>query len=222
MQSLQSESPKQSIQQTIVKTSVDEFLAVSLPELFQNPDELHVMIDLETLALTEDAAITEIGAVLLVAKEGDERSKFFQRDTIDTFGRKDPNTIRWRKENELPWIEANVPKTVTLGYALNKALVDLNKWVESWKLKPEVEVIFWCKGTNFDAKILSHAYRIRGLTPFWKYYNIADLRTILRLFPQFKVPKDQIPHKALTDALIQSMQLIYALRELDRLKGNGV
>ena len=43
------------------------------------------MVDLETLALTEDAAITEIGAVLLTVNAEDGRNKFFQRDTIVPF-----------------------------------------------------------------------------------------------------------------------------------------
>lgn len=165
--------------------------------LTRNADtEFHFMVDIETLAVSSDAAITEIGAVGF-NKHG--AHCFFRVECIDTTGARSEETMQWRTDNKLPWAKEEMAEVRFVDYAL----ADFFQWITD--TAEGRTPILWCKGTDFDAVILKNtAVRVSvdHLIP-WKYNNINDVRTLLRLFPQFKVPRDQVTHNGLEDAILQ-------------------
>lgn len=156
--------------------------------LTRNQDtEFHFMVDIETLATSNHAAITEIGAVGYGCE--------FHTHCVDGEGERSVETIEWRLANNLHWKTESAP---TLQQALNNFFAWIG--IKADGRKP----ILWCKGTDFDATILANAARRTATASLpWKYNDINDVRTLLRLFPQFKVPRDQITHNALEDAILQ-------------------
>lgn len=166
--------------------------------LTRNQDtDFHFMVDIETLATSNNAAITEIGAV---SRNADETTEFFHIHCIDTEGEYSQSTLDWRRENNLHWATPDdVSDTVT---AIDTALTRFFAWIETKAAGRRP--ILWCKGTDFDAVILTNAAkrnRIKELP--WKYNDINDVRTLLRLWPQFKVPKELVKHNGLEDAIMQ-------------------
>lgn len=166
--------------------------------LTRNQDtEFHFMVDIETLATTSHAAITEIGAV---AKNPDGTNEFFHVHCVDTEGDYFQSTITWRRENNLPWPEPDEVSD-TVPY-IDIALTRFFTWIETKAAGRRP--IFWCKGTDFDAVIISNAAKRNNIAELpWKYNDINDVRTLLRLWPQFKVPKELVKHNGLEDAVMQ-------------------
>jgi len=191
-----------------------DFIAAGIPQpvdFLTQPNEIHFMLDLETLATTPDAAITEIGCVRL------DTGRTFNCHVIDTLGRRTPETILWRTENNLPW--KHVVDAESNCYPLYTALGMFFDWL---KLEANgAELVLWCKGTDFDKVIATAAAKSVDLIVPWKYNNFFDMRTLLKLFPQFKVPKEQVTHTALEDAILQACQLLKIAAELYEVKQEG-
>lgn len=164
--------------------------------LTRNQDtEFHFMVDIETLATSSNAAITEIG---VMARNTDGSNEFFHAHCIDNEGEWSQSTLDWRKENNLYWATQEMIRVPPIDYILNNFF----EWIihKAAGRRP----ILWCKGTDFDAVILSNAAKRNGIVELpWKYHDINDVRTLLRLWPQFKVPRDQVTHNALEDAVLQ-------------------
>lgn len=165
--------------------------------LTRNQDtEFHFMVDIETLATTSNAAITEIGAVNVSYLT----KWFYHAHCIDNLnGEWNQATLDWRKENNLPWYGVGSTEVKNCKDVLIDFFESIQK--EAAGRRP----ILWCKGTDFDAVIITNAARRYGIADLipWKYNDINDVRTLLRLFPQFKVPRDQVKHNGLEDAIMQ-------------------
>lgn len=172
----------------------------SINPLPNNPTDwdtpIHVMIDLETYALTPDAVILSIGAVKFDSKS--LYSEFYieldpeQQKTRAT----NPNTVKW-------WSEQPIPVPIGLA-SLDYALNEFRRW---YNYSSVVEGV-WCKGTDFDISILNHAYRNHtptGQVP-WKYSLARDCRTLFKLFPDLVPERDQARtlHNSLEDAKYQA------------------
>lgn len=127
-----------------------------------------VSIDLETLAKTEDAAIIEIGAVIV---EGEEIiGRFEANPSVESnlmSGRvKDESTLQW-------WVEQETkgnPCPLHGMEPLSNALMRLSDFLPSG-------VPIWARGPQFDINKLEHAMRHYALAFPWKYDVIRDLRT---------------------------------------------
>lgn len=70
---------------------------------------------------------------------------------------------------------------------------------------------FWCKGTDFDIAILEREATRAGVGVPWKYWQVRDLRTLMKRLPyvSLPVPSDHVPHSALSDAVHQHNNLAY-------------
>lgn len=155
--------------------------------------EFHFMVDIETLAVSNNAAITEIGAVSMHSDTS------FHCECWDDYGDRDPKTIQWRLDNNLYWVsEHSDPVSI--------ALYRFFEWVNA--CAGGREPILWCKGTDFDAVIISNAAKRHHFELPWKYNAIRDVRTLLQFFPQFKVPKELVKHNGLADAIMQKEYLL--------------
>lgn len=64
----------------------------------------------------------------------------------------------------------------------------------------------WARGPQFDVCAIENLMRIRGFTPPWKYYEIRDLRTVLK--KDNLVPFEGTKHVAEDDALHQVKNLL--------------
>lgn len=167
---------------------------------FFNDNEVHVMVDLETLGLTPDSVILSLGAVEFSHNTVDPVT-YYRQCSIEcqTNRRIDPSTLTW-------WIGQD-HKIPVGDYAVRDVIGYFNDWLQD--VNPDGrELIIWSNGTDFDIPLLYNVYKQIGLKPNWKYNSVRDYRTVSKLFSQ--VPKPEFvgqKHNALDDALNQARHL---------------
>lgn len=173
--------------------------------MLQDPDQIHVMIDIEAYDIVPSAVILSIGAVEIVGDvANDSRQKFYvELDPTTQFERTvSLATKQW-------WAAQAIP--VPIGNMhLREGLEKLTDFLMSFRKTP----IIWCKGTDFDTAILSHAYNQMRLSIPWKYSNVRDCRTLFKID---RVPQDKNnSHNALDDAINQANHLLDVMVRLNR------
>jgi hypothetical protein len=148
------------------------------------------MLDIETLDTTPTAKILSLGAVAVYGNETwyQEFATYLQ-------------TGRTASQAALEWWESKSVKPNG-----NKTLTDgLHEFSEWYKDQQFTEV--WCKGSDFDFVILADAYKSMGVETPWKYNEVRDLRTLIKVFPHIKSPAPYSNHHALVDAICQAQHL---------------
>lgn len=168
----------------------------------------HIMVDLETLGKSSDAAIAAIGAV-----EFDETGtgQYFYTtvnpESCEAVGLKlDASTVMW-------WMQQSADARAALNNAvtpLGVALAGFTEFVE----RCQAEQI-WGNGATFDNVILASAYAACGLSRPWAFWNDRCYRTLKNLYPQVPFTKPITAHNALDDATAQAK---HASQILARLK----
>ena len=159
----------------------------------------HVMIDLETMGTTPNAAIVSIGAVIF-----DPRYNIVSKDTFYTEldwrnqGRHfEPSTREWWSKQSV--IAKQVLHRGTIS--LPDALEDLTFWLPD-------DVRVWGNGPTFDISIPEDAFRQHKIDIPWKHWNIRDMRTAKDMFESQRgglpMPKLNNNHNALQDAINQA------------------
>lgn len=158
----------------------------------------HVMIDLETLGRTPDAAIASIGAVLFDPRYGIKcadtfyveidwkaSKRFVEKETVDW----------WRKQSK----EAR--KCLKGKTPLSEALEELDFWLPD-DCRP------WGNGPTFDISMLEHAFDQEQIETPWKFWNIRDCRTIKDIFESKRGGLNGnftgVKHNSLDDAKYQA------------------
>jgi len=168
----------------------------------------HVMVDIETLDTGTDAVILSIGACSVkVGELGNPDFVFYQEIHLSQADRKfDMSTVLW-------WVDQN-SKGATLPIKGTEPLKEVLEYFNRWLVSVFDSPIIWCKGTDFDIAILTHAMNQHNIKPAWKYNNVRDCRTVFKLFPGAKeaIPENKNPHNALDDAIHQAAQLAYIAR----------
>ena len=174
----------------------------------------NVMVDLETLGTTADAAIISIGAVRfdLESDEIDDNG-FYASISIESnavFKRTiSEDTLKWwmqqSKEAQVVFTEPKV--------SLYAALVDFSDWIKSFET---ADVFMWSNGADFDLPMLIHAYDQAIVEPPWKFYNNRCFRTYKNLpgAKDIRGGKPGIKHNALADAIYQAQTLQLIHRKL--------
>jgi hypothetical protein len=176
-----------------------------------------VMIDLETLATTSDAAVLSIGAVKF-DPFGDELNNnnmdsFYLRVDLDSCDRlgltvSDSTIEWWSKQSPEAQEEAFNPENrVDVVDAMNQ----LYKFC--WGCKR-----VWSNGSGFDIVILETIFRKIEKAYPWQYWSVRDCRTIYDLGIDAKRPP-VLKHHALEDAWNQAVGVQNVCREL---KARGV
>ena len=175
----------------------------------------HAMIDIETLATTQDAAILSVGACVFHPDGEAIYSGFYRVCDLATQGighhgrRIDPKTLYW-------WMDQNdiARKAVFCTPDHNRLHLDtllgeLSVWISSH----EVSYV-WSHGSNFDLPILDHAYRSRAILTPWHYRNTRDTRTLFALAKDMGAGNLRSyggdAHHALGDAIRQAEWVIEA------------
>jgi len=171
----------------------------------------HIMVDLETMGTSNNAAIIAIGAVIF--NEKNILDYFYQNidlaSSVERGLKMDPGTVTW-------WLEQDVKARAALRedrQPLPVVLDNLSRWAAKDRDISEIEL--WGNGAAFDNVILRNAYKACGLIPFWLFRGDRCFRTIKALYPG--VPMDRIGthHNALDDAKTQALHLIKILRRLE-------
>ncbi len=179
----------------------------------------HCMIDLETFATGQNAAIVSIGAVAFDpwkpwGADGPGLSDTFHRGLdvdaqVRAGARIDGSTVLW-------WLGQ--------GEEARAALVDVEKMkprgvleaFADWWRKRHCEFP-WGNGSTFDLRILREAYELHDLPVPWKFWAERDLRTLKHLhedwttFP-LKIKREGTHHDALEDAIYQARMVHRAYR----------
>jgi exodeoxyribonuclease VIII len=165
---------------------------------------VNVMIDIETLGIGEDAVVLSIGAVKMDMETlvvNDVDAFYIELDPNQPGRVADPDTISW-------WMRVGgCPNQGTT--LLPQALKDLSNFIPSGAK-------IWCKGTDFDTRILSHAYKRASIPVPWKYHDVRDCRTIFKTFPLPDLQGNPKLHNALEDAKHQAVQLLETLKGLQK------
>jgi hypothetical protein len=180
--------------------------------------ETALMLDLETMGLSADAAILSVAAVAfdLWDWEADTEETWYSRITIqsneEAHRRFDAGTIEW-------WLSQSKEAQASLFEApmklLHIALPELRQWADN--LSPRV-ITVWAKDPDFDCVVLKDAMRKANVTWPFPYYNHRSVRTILHAaWPDGDAPNLSRPgvrHNALDDAIMQAKLVQLAWKKI--------
>jgi exodeoxyribonuclease VIII len=161
-----------------------------------------IMIDLETLGTTADAAILSIGAVQFDIEKGTTllSNTFYRVVAFDS----QPNrtlsrdTLAW-------WMEQSPEAAKVLTHQPKSTLIDVLREFSAWAHQIG-SVTAWSNGADFDLPMLSHAFEQCGVRPAWAPYNGRCYRTYKNLpgARNVKVLRRGEHHNALDDAVYQA------------------
>ena len=160
---------------------------------------MHLMIDIETLGVTPNAAILTIAAQSFDPfGTGYYPQHYYTRVSLE--GQEN----RIIDESTLNWWSAQPDHAKAEAFAddgrisLDQALDELGKLI--WHSK-----FLWCQGPTFDCTILENAYNSYNKPVPWQYYMVRDSRTVHSLWPELAIPPTT--HHALKDCHRQIIML---------------
>lgn len=168
-----------------------------MPNLNHN----HVMIDIETMGTSKNAAVISIGAVRFDPDTGDVDPNHFyikiDKYDADKHGVISLATLEWwEKQSKEARTEAFSGASTTRHAA--KALSD-------W-LNPGDKV--WGNGATFDITILESMYEALDMDVPWKFFDVRDCRTVEDLAEGItsrdSIKREGTHHNALDDAIYQA------------------
>lgn len=175
----------------------------------------HVMLDLETLGTSNDAAIISIGACRFkpLARKDDKvvhSAVFHFRINLEgNIGAIDPETVRW-------WLEQSQEAQDALlrpehSISLRGALGAFDNWIAQAPV-----LCLWSNGPTFDEVILRSAFKREGLVFPLSYRASRDCRTIFDLGKILNVqdPENTLKHGALADAIFQAKKVSRIYRKI--------
>lgn len=174
----------------------------------------NVMLDLETLATSTDAAIVQIGACYfddVTGAIGDTFKKNIDLAFSDKEARGvlDPATVAWWLKQS----DAARNSILTRGEPSVNVLHEVNEFLKPAKF-------IWSHAT-FDFVILSESMRRHNITPSFCYRTCMDIRTLTRLASFAKSVawiREGTHHDALDDCKYQVKYCVDALNKLKGLK----
>lgn len=171
------------------------FTPQMLPE--NNPLCNHWVLDLETLAINPRAAIIEIGLVNVGMPECRYHKlinpKYYQHEPGFVI---DDSTIEFHRGLGIENAYDAACKEGIVNYTqmldVIKDLICILPW----------ESVIWCQGTDFDIPIITNLFRFYGNDLPWKYSNVRDARTLIKLMhPGYKSNPGANGHRAIEDCL---------------------
>lgn len=159
----------------------------------------HLMVDLETLAVTPEAVILSLGACHFDPMGNGVNDTLYFRinfEQQETLKREvDPNTVEWWQKQDPEIIEEafNPENRIDIHDAVNQ----FHKF--AWGCDA-----FWSHGAPFDLVIIENLYRQLNKPLPWNFWQLRDTRTIFDLGLDPEMPKDN-KHNALQDAIRQAI-----------------
>ncbi len=165
---------------------------------------MHLMVDLETLATTPDAAILTIGACKFDPYGKTITDQFYERIDLDSQNRHiDENTIAWWSKQDKKIQEDAFGEGGRIK--LSEAMKKLYRFGLGTKN-------IWSHGSIFDVVILENVASSLQQGVTWNFWEIRDTRTL------FDIANVEVQvegkHNALADATAQSYAVQKAYRVL--------
>lgn len=160
---------------------------------------MDISIDLETLGKTPNTFIAALGAVAFDIKTGEQFGYF---DAVINLSLPQPgrvidgDTVKW-------WLKQDTAASEKLVNG-DRNLYETLEYFRQWYETDHTDAVVWGNGATFDISILENAY---GYCQPWEYYNIGDMRTLLRLAKSKGYQKPAftgVKHSALDDARYQA------------------
>jgi exodeoxyribonuclease VIII len=165
----------------------------------------HLMVDLETLAVSPRTVVLSLGAVHFDPFSTEIFDSIYFKidlDDQDKLNREiDPNTLDWWAKQDLAIMEEAF--SLNDRISLVDAMDQFHKF--AWGCK-----CFWSHGATFDLMIIEDIYKQLNKGLPWQYWQLRDTRTLFDLGHDPEMPKDN-KHDALQDAIRQAtgVQNIY-------------
>ena len=169
----------------------------------------HLMVDLETMAVSPSAVVLTLGAVHFNPYGTGYSDKIYFRiniDDQDALNREvDPATLDWWAKQDPAIMEEafSADNRVPLAEAIDR----FHKF--AWGCSA-----FWSHGSVFDIVILENIYRQLGKPVPWQYWQIRDTRTLFDLGFDPDMPTGG-KHDALEDAIRQAVGVQNMYRKLN-------
>jgi DNA polymerase III epsilon subunit-like protein len=170
----------------------------------------NITFDLETLGISHNAPIVQIGAVKF-KDDGTITDKFIRNIKITSLKKYnfniDYDTIQWWFEQEDKAIKSVF--CVEDAIDLRLALLNFNEWLG----KPS-EYIYWSH-KDFDPPILNNNLKAVGFNSVIPYKLQKDIRTITHFVNVSEIKHDGIAHNALDDCIFQAAYISKAIRTIN-------
>jgi len=166
----------------------------------------HLMVDMETMAVTPDAVILTLGAVHFNPWGNGYGDKIYFRISIDDQDRLgrfvDPATLDWWAKQDPAIMEEAFSDQDRIP--LEEAMDRFHKF--AWGCDA-----FWSHGATFDLVMIENVLRQMGRPVPWNYWQLRDTRTLFDLGYDPDMPTGS-KHDALQDAIRQAVgvQNIYS------------
>lgn len=171
---------------------------------------IDIMLDLETMSDTADAAIVAIGACKFDPATGTIVDTFSSgvdlESAVQGGGKISAGTVMW-------WLRRSEAARAELRShrrSLTSALLLFTAWLDQDGDRLHRRI--WGNGADFDNVILGSAYERLHLEVPWEYYHNRCYRTARNLLPRVEVPKIGTAHCAVDDAVNQATYLCAALQ----------
>jgi exodeoxyribonuclease VIII len=169
----------------------------------------HLMVDMETLAVSPSAVVLSLGAVHFDPYStgyGDSIYFRIDLDDQDTLGREvDPKTIDWWSKQD--------PAIMEEAFSLDNR-IPLVDAIDQFHRFAWGCSAFWSHGATFDLVILENIYRQLNKPLPWNYWQLKDTRTLFDLGHDPEMPQGS-KHDALQDAIRQAVGVQNVYRKLN-------
>lgn len=149
-------------------------------------NELHVMLDLETLGVCKNAVITKIAAVVFDINTGETNEQFTATVNAKSAVEADA-TIQWWLQQDEKVIKENFITALEGGTLLAETLDQFSDFIKSIKANHDTRFCFlWGNGASADIAWLSSAYGACHKAIPWEYWNERDVRTLVWMAESLK------------------------------------
>lgn len=174
-------------------------------------NDIHVMLDLETMGTKPNAPIISIGAVKFT-KDGlippEEAGEFYinvdLQSAVDSGAAIDTNTIAWwmkQSDDARRRVFSSTDPTLPIAEAL--------MGFSSWLINSPSDPLVWGNGAAFDNVILAESYRRCRIQEPWRFWSDRCYRTMKGVFHNVMPPEfEGVAHNALHDARHQARHLL--------------
>jgi hypothetical protein len=172
----------------------------------------HLMVDLETLAVSPRSVVLSLGAVHFDPRGTDINDSIYFKISIDDqdqLNREiDPKTIDWWSKQDPAIMEEAF--SVDNRISLNDAMDRFHKF--AWGCES-----FWSHGATFDLVIIEDILRQLNRPLPWNYWQLRDTRTLFDLGFDPEMPQGQ-KHDALQDAIRQAIGVQNVFSKINTIK----
>ena len=160
----------------------------------------HIMIDIETLGIEDNAVILSVGVVVFNC-EGDLDGLYIElpaQPQMDKGRTVTASTLKW-------WMSQDTEMPLKNESDIMSGVHKLHKY---FTLAYEQGLPVWAHGTTFDITKLQSLFKDFGYDTPWNFWDIRDCRTIVSLWPELRTEANN--HNALDDAKNQVGWLVEA------------